>query len=85
MGIVGTLAHASFDIVLISMILSGIRRSTGLMLNTSIVGDKKHRRVLGFVVGLGERLFDISVAFMSAYPSVFQRQPPPPTSDYPSR
>ncbi|KAI8319515.1 DUF1748-domain-containing protein [Martensiomyces pterosporus] len=79
MGLVGTLVHASFDAVLIAVCLAGIRRSTGLTLNTGILGNKNHRKVLGFVVGLGERLFDISVAFMSAYPSIFQRQPPPPS------
>ncbi|KAJ1849409.1 hypothetical protein LPJ70_000493 [Coemansia sp. RSA 2708] len=83
MGLVGMLVHASFDIALISVCLAGIRRSTGLTLQTSYLATKSHQRMLGFVVGVGERLFDISVAFMTAYPSVFRREhhlPPRPDS-----
>ncbi|KAI9506696.1 DUF1748-domain-containing protein [Coemansia spiralis] len=74
MGLFGTLIHASFDIALIAMCLAGIRRSTGLTLQIGYLGNRNHKKMLGFVVGVGESLFDISVAFMSAYPSVFQRQ-----------
>lgn len=84
MGIVSTLTHASFDIVLLSVCLAGIRRSTGLTFQTSYFTSKNHRKILEFVVGVGENVFDIAVAFMSAYPSVFKRQtlPPPPSSDH---
>ncbi|KAJ1662812.1 hypothetical protein IW140_001982 [Coemansia sp. RSA 1813] len=74
MGLFGTLIHATFDVALIAMCMAGIRRSTGLTLQTGYVNNQNHKKVLGFVVGFGERLFDISVAFMSAYPSVFRRQ-----------
>ncbi|KAJ2239156.1 hypothetical protein GGH97_005132, partial [Coemansia sp. RSA 475] len=70
MGLLGMLVHASFDIALISVCLAGIRRSTGLTLQTGYLVSKNNQRLLGFVVGAGERMFDISVAFMSAYPSV---------------
>ncbi|PIA18215.1 hypothetical protein COEREDRAFT_80115 [Coemansia reversa NRRL 1564] len=78
MGLVGTLMHASFDILLLSVCLAGIRRSTGITLQTRYLTSKNHQRLLGFVVGVGERLFDVSVAFMSAYPAVFRRQQTPP-------
>ncbi|KAJ2763757.1 hypothetical protein IWQ56_004738 [Coemansia nantahalensis] len=78
MGIIGLLLHASFDLTLISVCLAGIRRSTGLTLQPSILSSKSHQRLLGYVVGVGERLFDVSVALMSAYPSVFRREQPPP-------
>ncbi|KAJ2451738.1 hypothetical protein EV183_003395 [Coemansia sp. RSA 2336] len=56
------------------MCLAGIRRSTGLTLQTGYLKGKNHQRLLGFVVGFGERMFDVSVAFMTAYPSIFKRQ-----------
>ncbi|KAJ2688314.1 hypothetical protein H4R19_006575, partial [Coemansia spiralis] len=56
MGIVGLLLHASFDLTLISVCLAGIRRSTGLTLQPSILSSKNHQRLLGYVVGVGERL-----------------------------
>ncbi|KAJ2328256.1 hypothetical protein GGI00_004244 [Coemansia sp. RSA 2681] len=74
MGLVGTLVHASFDIVLIAVCLAGIRRATGLTLQPGYLSSKSHQRILGTVVGVGERLFDVSVAFMSAYPSLFRRE-----------
>ncbi|KAJ2722229.1 hypothetical protein GGI07_003436 [Coemansia sp. Benny D115] len=83
MGLIGMLTHASFDIVLISVCLAGIRRSTGMTLQTSYLSSKNNRRILGFILSAGERIFDISVAFMAAYPSIFRRQDPrlPPTSE----
>ncbi|KAJ2234929.1 hypothetical protein H4R99_002816 [Coemansia sp. RSA 1722] len=88
MGLVGTLTHASFDVVLIAVCLAGIRRSTGLTLRTNYLNNKNYRSILGFVVGLGENLFDVAVAFMSAYPSIFRRQDPrlpPMPEDNPGR
>ncbi|KAJ2159768.1 hypothetical protein GGF46_002763 [Coemansia sp. RSA 552] len=86
MGLVGMLMHASFDVVLLSVCLAGIRRSTGLTLQTGYLTTQNHQKLLGFVVGVGERLFDISVAFMAAYPSVFRRQQiPPPRPGSPPR
>ncbi|KAJ2018611.1 hypothetical protein IW146_002847 [Coemansia sp. RSA 922] len=84
MGLVGALVHASFDVVLIAVCLAGIRRATGLTLQTSYLSSKSHQRILGTVVGVGERLFDVAVAFMCAYPSVFRReQVPRPRSESP--
>ncbi|KAI7833095.1 hypothetical protein BX661DRAFT_179159 [Kickxella alabastrina] len=88
MGLIGTLTHASFDIVLIAVCLAGIRRSTGLTLQTNYLSSKNYRRLFGFVIGVGESLFDISVAFMAAYPTIFRRQDPrlpPVNDDSPSR
>ncbi|KAJ2780995.1 hypothetical protein H4R18_003145 [Coemansia javaensis] len=85
MGLVGTLVHASFDVVLVSVCLAGIRRATGLTLLPTVLSSKSHRRLLGYVMGVGERLFDVSVAFMTAYPSVFRREGPPPRPRSPTR
>ncbi|KAJ1719814.1 hypothetical protein LPJ53_005482 [Coemansia erecta] len=76
MGLIGTLTHASFDIMLVAVCLAGIRRSTGLTLRIGYFENKNYRSVLGFIVGAGENIFDVAAAFMAGYPSIFRRQDP---------
>ncbi|KAK0385104.1 hypothetical protein NLU13_7582 [Sarocladium strictum] len=61
---VGRLTHYAFDAVLISTILAGMKRSTGLTFKTDkIAGDNKDvNKWLDKYLGVGEWVMDQSVA-----------------------
>ncbi|KAJ9101396.1 hypothetical protein QA089_002995 [Meyerozyma guilliermondii] len=60
----GKLAHYSFDLVLISIILAGINRNTGLQFDTSTLSSVDFRTWFGKYLGLGERLYDYTVTLL---------------------
>ncbi|KAI1771221.1 DUF1748-domain-containing protein [Hypoxylon cercidicola] len=64
-GKLGRLTHYAVDAVLISTILAGMRRSTGLTFNTERVtvgGDKEANKWIDKYLGVGEWVMDQSVA-----------------------
>ncbi|KAI1404356.1 hypothetical protein F4819DRAFT_483752 [Hypoxylon fuscum] len=64
-GKLGRLTHYAVDAVLISTILAGMRRSTGLTFNTERVtvgGDKDANKWIDKYLGVGEWVMDQSVA-----------------------
>ncbi|CAG89860.1 DEHA2F25410p [Debaryomyces hansenii CBS767] len=65
----GKVAHYSFDLVLISIILAGIHRNTGLVFDTSNLSSVDVRRWFGNYLAFGERCYDSSVSLlkMSGY------------------
>ncbi|KAI8057337.1 hypothetical protein BDF22DRAFT_617117 [Syncephalis plumigaleata] len=63
---IGRLFHYAFDAVLVSTTLAGIRRSTGLTLNTDEIKHDEIRKYTLKYLGLGEYLVDQTVAFMGA-------------------
>ncbi|CAH2354597.1 uncharacterized protein CLIB1423_17S02718 [[Candida] railenensis] len=65
----GKLAHYSFDLVLISIILAGIHRNTGLVFDTSNFSSVDIRRWFGNYLSFGESMYDktISLLKMTGY------------------
>lgn len=71
----GRIFHFSFDLVLVSTILAGVKRSTGLTIKTNDFENKDTRSYIERYLDVGEWVFDTSVAFMSTS-SYFERRPP---------
>ncbi|ODV77490.1 uncharacterized protein CANTADRAFT_7951 [Suhomyces tanzawaensis NRRL Y-17324] len=65
----GKIAHYSFDLVLISIVLAGIHRNTGLVFDTSSFSSVDFRRWFGNYLAFGERCYDtvVSGLRMSGY------------------
>lgn len=62
---IGRLTHYAFDAVLISTILAGMRRSTGLTLNADRISNDKNSEMTKWVdryLGVGEWVMDQSTA-----------------------
>jgi hypothetical protein len=57
------------DLVLISAVMAGVKRSTGLTLKTNNIESKDAKSLVERYLDVGEWVFDASVAFMgnSAY------------------
>jgi hypothetical protein len=73
---VGRLAHYAFDAVLISTILAGMKRSTGLSLRADKVTGEKESQVTTWIdkyLGVGEWVMDQSVAIAGSS-SWFERR-----------
>ncbi|KAL1986785.1 hypothetical protein VTN96DRAFT_5650 [Rasamsonia emersonii] len=65
----GRLTHYAFDAVLISAFLAGIKRSTGLTLNSDKLTDNKDiKRWVENYLGVGEWIMDQSVAVLGSSP-----------------
>ncbi|RYO90023.1 hypothetical protein DL764_008504 [Monosporascus ibericus] len=68
-GKIGRLTHYAFDAVLISTVLAGMRRSTGLSLDTERISPDKASEVSKWVdryLGVGEWVMDQSTAVAGA-------------------
>ncbi|GAA6062861.1 hypothetical protein JCM10212_006114 [Sporobolomyces blumeae] len=82
--VLGRLVHYTFDIVLISTVLAGMKRQTGFQFSTASVPEGPARQTANTFLGLGERVFD-TAAGLSYTSSWFEREdrpargaPPPP-------
>ncbi|OWB79844.1 hypothetical protein B5S32_g4083 [[Candida] boidinii] len=64
---------ASVDLALVSTVLAGVKRSTGLTPNLDSIQDENIKGFGQKYLGVGEYCYDSSVAFMSAS-SYFQRK-----------
>ncbi|KAI0204352.1 hypothetical protein F4808DRAFT_456802 [Astrocystis sublimbata] len=63
-GKLGRIGHYALDAVLISTILAGMRRSTGLTVKSDrITGDNEMNKWVTKYLGVGEWVLDQSVAF----------------------
>ncbi|KAL2421235.1 hypothetical protein ABEF95_006914 [Exophiala dermatitidis] len=72
--VIGRLTHYAFDAVLISAFLAGIKRSTGLTIKASSIGDSKEVQTwVDRYLGVGEWVMDQSVAIMGSS-SYFERR-----------
>jgi hypothetical protein len=73
-GKVGKLAHYAFDAVLISTVLAGMKRSTGLTLRSDkVTGDTQVTTWIDKYLGVGEWVMDQSVAIAGSS-SWFERR-----------
>ncbi|CAO3609250.1 unnamed protein product [Mucor hiemalis] len=59
------LLHYAFDAVLITTVLAGIKRSTGLQPATAKIESKTVREYVDKYLGIGEWVFDMSVAYLN--------------------
>ncbi|KEF51421.1 uncharacterized protein A1O9_12570, partial [Exophiala aquamarina CBS 119918] len=63
----GRLTHYAFDAVLISAFLAGVKRSTGLTIKSSSIGESKEIQTwVDRYLGVGEWVMDQSVAVMGS-------------------
>ncbi|EDK42642.1 conserved hypothetical protein [Lodderomyces elongisporus NRRL YB-4239] len=60
----GKLTHYSIDLVLISIILAGIHRNTGLQFDVSHFSSIDFRRWFGNYLSFGETCYDYVVSFL---------------------
>ncbi|ODQ63601.1 DUF1748-domain-containing protein [Nadsonia fulvescens var. elongata DSM 6958] len=74
MGTLTKLAHYSFDLVLISAVLAGVKRSSGYTFKADKFEDRNVKSVLTRYLDVGEWVLDQSVALMDATP-YFIRKP----------
>ncbi|KAI8082620.1 uncharacterized protein B0P05DRAFT_537754 [Gilbertella persicaria] len=59
------LLHYTFDAILISTLLAGIKRSTGLQVATSKIESSTIRDYVDKYLNFGEWVFDMSVAYLN--------------------
>ncbi|CAI7587024.1 unnamed protein product [Penicillium glandicola] len=63
----GRLTHYAFDAVLLSAFLAGVKRSTGLTLNSDKITENKDvKKWVDSYLGVGEWVMDQSVAVMGS-------------------
>ncbi|KAJ5500264.1 hypothetical protein N7453_009315 [Penicillium expansum] len=71
---IGRLTHYAFDAVLFSAFLAGVKRSTGLTLNSDKITENKDvKKWVDSYLGVGEWMMDQSVAVMGSS-SWFERR-----------
>ncbi|CAG8682547.1 3807_t:CDS:2 [Dentiscutata erythropus] len=73
MSFVGKLVHYAADAVLVSAVLAGIKRSTGLTLATHRIENDEVRNAVNKFLGVGEWVVDQSISYMSTS-SYFERK-----------
>lgn len=69
----GKLAHYGFDAILFSAFLAGVKRSTGLTLQTEKIESRDVRSALEKYLNIGEWMMDQSIAVMGSS-SYFERK-----------
>ncbi|KAF5327110.1 hypothetical protein D9619_004521 [Psilocybe cf. subviscida] len=57
--VLGKLAHYTFDAVLLSTVIAGVRRSSGFVPDATAIPDPTIRSVAEKFLGVGETVFDI--------------------------
>ncbi|ORY77212.1 hypothetical protein BCR35DRAFT_353185 [Leucosporidium creatinivorum] len=72
--VLGRLTHYAVDIVLVSAVVAGVKRSTGFQVTTSGIPEGPARQTAETVLGVGEKVFDYTAA-MSYTSGWFEREP----------
>lgn len=75
MGVLGKLVHYSVDAILLSTIIAGVRRSTGLTLRPGAVDNPDAKPYIRKYLELGEWMLDSSTSVMAAS-GYFERRLP---------
>lgn len=70
---IGKIAHYSFDAILFSAFLAGVKRSTGLTFQTEKIESKDVRSAIDKYLNFGEWVMDQSIAVMGSS-SYFERK-----------
>jgi len=71
---IGKLIHLGFDALLLTALLAGIKRTTGLTPKLSSVPNKDIRHMLGSYLELGEYTFDMAVVILGRSDSFERRR-----------
>ncbi|KAK9454880.1 hypothetical protein V1511DRAFT_501235 [Dipodascopsis uninucleata] len=71
---IGKIFHISFDLVLVSALLAGVKRSTGLEFKTETIESSDFRTAVTRYLDVGEWVLDTGVAFMSSSPYFTRRR-----------
>ncbi|GAA5915092.1 hypothetical protein JCM6882_008477 [Rhodosporidiobolus microsporus] len=75
--VLGRLFHYTADIVLLSVVFSGVKRHTGFQISTAPLPDGPARQTADTLLGAGDRVFDLLAA--TSYTSGwFEREPVKP-------
>ncbi|GMK54356.1 hypothetical protein CspeluHIS016_0109420 [Cutaneotrichosporon spelunceum] len=69
----GRLTRIAIDLIAVSTLLAGIKRSTGYALHTGRVKDKTFHNLLVAYLGIGENIFAFCCGF-AVSSSYFRRQ-----------
>ncbi|KAH8089619.1 hypothetical protein HD553DRAFT_304395 [Filobasidium floriforme] len=64
MTLFGKLFHVGFDAILITALLAGIKRNTGLTVALEQVPNKEFRKLIQNYLEVGEYTFDFVVVFL---------------------
>ncbi|KAG8867471.1 hypothetical protein FRC20_005660 [Serendipita sp. 405] len=59
MSMLGRLVHYGVDLVLISTVMAGVKRSSGFAVKTDGITDPTTRGIADKYLGVGERIFDV--------------------------
>ncbi|CAG8453797.1 197_t:CDS:2 [Dentiscutata erythropus] len=65
---IGRLFHYATDAILISALLAGIKRSTGLTFATERIKNRNIRNIVNTFLGVGEWVMDKCIMYMSSSP-----------------
>ncbi|KAF9975560.1 hypothetical protein BGZ73_000772 [Actinomortierella ambigua] len=63
---IGKVVHYAADAILVSAVLAGIKRSTGLTVNSNKIENSDVRDAVDKFLGVGEWVVDQSILVMSA-------------------
>ncbi|KAG0130267.1 hypothetical protein HOY82DRAFT_486950 [Tuber indicum] len=66
LNMLGKIAHYSFDAILFSAFLAGVKRSTGLTFQTEKIESKDVRSAIDKYLNIGEWFMDQSIAVMGS-------------------
>lgn len=66
MGTIAKVAHLSFDLVVFSAFLAGVRRNTGLTLDTDKFGNETILEYTKKYLDIGEKTFDYTSAWFGS-------------------
>jgi len=59
MAMLGRLVHWTADVVLVSTVLAGVKRSSGFAPDPTLIGDPTIRSIADRFLGVGETVFDM--------------------------
>ncbi|KAK9464145.1 uncharacterized protein V1516DRAFT_662263 [Lipomyces oligophaga] len=65
---IGRLFHFSVDLVLVSAVLAGVKRSTGITFKSEAIENSDVRTAVTKYLDVGEWVLDASVVFMNNSP-----------------
>ncbi|KAK9451623.1 uncharacterized protein V1518DRAFT_409057 [Limtongia smithiae] len=71
---IGRIIHYSVDLVLVSAVLAGVKRSTGLAFKTDSIESTDVRSAVTKYLDVGEWVLDTSVAFMNSSPYFIRKR-----------
>ncbi|OLY83545.1 hypothetical protein AYI68_g2314 [Smittium mucronatum] len=77
----GTIVHYAIDLALVSALLAGIRRTSGLTIKAATNHPNGDESYLIKYLKFGEKSFDFIIGVMTTFPNYFVRTPPPNSRD----